>query len=222
VESDGPAVTAPTRRGFGSTVIRASIERQLKGALILDWLSTGLFCCITVPGEQLLLPKETAARPLPANEDESLPGGLNGQRILVVEDEPLIALNLEQALTDAGCASVALVPDAAAALARIDSEQFDGAVLDINLGLESSFSVADALAARGVPFAFCTGYTGYIDVPERHSRAPVLSKPFRAAELTRAVREMSSMGDRQGNITRLCAEAEPGCFQPAQSEQTSA
>jgi len=198
VERNGPEVTAPRRRGFGSTVIRTSIERQLQGSLTLDWPSAGLSCGITVPGEQLLVPKEMAAHPLPANEDQSLPVGLNGHRILVVEDEPLIALNLEQALTDAGCACVALVSDRVTALDKIDTEQFDGAVLDINLGSESSFSVADALTARGIPFAFCTGYTGYIDVPERHSHAPVLSKPFRAAELTRALQEMPPSRERQG------------------------
>jgi len=197
-ESDGPEVTAPTRRGFGSTVIRTSIERQLKGSLSLEWPSTGLSCGITVPGEQLLLPNEATARPLSANEDEPKAGGLSGWRILAVEDEPLIALNLEQALTEAGCATVTLVQGVAAALERIESEKFEGAVLDINLGAESSFPVAHALAERGIPFAFCTGYTGYIDVPERHSRAPVLSKPFRTADLTRALWEMRSSQERQG------------------------
>jgi CheY-like chemotaxis protein len=108
---------------------------------------------------------------------------LSGRRILVVEDEMLVLMMTEDMLADLGCESVTSAATVDQALALIDAEGFDAALLDMNLGGDKSFPVADALAARGVPFIFSTGYTGQ-DMREGYRDRPVLKKPFRYEDLT--------------------------------------
>ena len=109
-------------------------------------------------------------------------GGLSGRRILVVEDEPIIAMALEDMLRDLDCIVVgpALRLDEAESRAR--TEPLDGAILDVNLGDGPTFSVAEILAARGVPFCFSTGYGASV-IPARFESAAVLQKPYRREAL---------------------------------------
>ncbi len=80
------------------------------------------------------------------------------KRVLVVEDEYIIAADLADALTALGIAVIGPVSSVAKAMAMIDGEQLDGAILDINLHGDAVYPVADILAARGIPFVFATGY----------------------------------------------------------------
>ena len=100
-----------------------------------------------------------------------------GKRILLVEDEPLVAMLLEDMMLDLGFDVVgpALRFDKAFELAS--SEQLDAAILDVNLGTCHSYPIAERLVARGVPFAFATGY-GSAGV-EWEERVTILRKPFR-------------------------------------------
>jgi CheY-like chemotaxis protein len=107
---------------------------------------------------------------------------LSGRRVLVVEDEMLVAWLLEDMLADFGCGVVGPAARVSQALAMIDAEAFDAAVLDINLNGETSYPVADALTARGVPFVFSTGYNKD-SLPKAYRSFPMLQKPFRQAEL---------------------------------------
>ncbi len=116
-----------------------------------------------------------------------------GKRLLVVEDEFVIALDLQNLLEAAGHEVVALaasVPDALALLAAgaAPGRQplLDGAVLDVNLRGEPATPVADALAARGVPFVFVSGY-GAAGRPAGHETAPVLAKPYSEGDLLELV-----------------------------------
>ena len=101
---------------------------------------------------------------------------LRGVRVLVVEDEPLVAMLLEDMLGDLGCTVTATASTVAEAA--------------VNLGSQSSAPGAEALAARGLPFVFATGY-GESGVPECHRGRPTLQKPFGmndvATALARAV-----------------------------------
>jgi CheY-like chemotaxis protein len=112
---------------------------------------------------------------------------LAGRRVLVVEDEMMIAMLVEDMLADLGCSVVgpAHALDAALELAMSDAA-FDVALLDVNLAGQPVFAVADALRARGVPAIFSTGYGdgGLRDVDRG---APVLQKPFLAGDLARAL-----------------------------------
>ena len=108
-------------------------------------------------------------------------------RILIVEDEMLVAMNIEDMLLDLGheVAGLAGRLDAAMALAR--EAEFDLAMLDVNLAGETSFPVAAILADRGIPFLFATGY-GMKGVAEEYRSYPILQKPFRAHDLDQALR----------------------------------
>lgn len=103
---------------------------------------------------------------------------MSGARsILIVEDEPLIAMMLEDFLDSLGHTVAGTCDTLAAALDRVDEGGFDIAIIDVNLNGERVWPVADRLAERGVPYVLATG--GHIDPPpEAHASVPVLSKPF--------------------------------------------
>ena len=108
---------------------------------------------------------------------------LSGRRILVVEDEMLILMMIESMLADLGCESIIAAATIAEALALIEGQVFDAAMLDVNLKGDNSRPVADALAARGVPFFFSTGNGGHHTMAGYEDRA-ILRKPFMFEDLT--------------------------------------
>ncbi len=123
-------------------------------------------------------------------EDEAREeASLEGLRILVVEDEFLLALEVEAALTSFGCAVTGPFAKLAKALDAARRTQLDGAVLDINLNGEMVYPLAEYLDLAGIPFVFLTGYVPS-DLPEcfRHFRR--LPKPLHAAALRKVVLDM--------------------------------
>jgi CheY-like chemotaxis protein len=107
---------------------------------------------------------------------------LSGRRILVVEDEMLVVMMIEDMLSDLGCESVTSAATVDKALALINAQVFDAALLDVNLNGNDSHPVAEALSARGVPFVYSTGNSGQC-LREGYSDRPVLRKPFKYEEL---------------------------------------
>ena len=102
---------------------------------------------------------------------------VDSRSILIVEDEPLIAMMLEDFLDSLGHVVVDSVDSVADAAARIEMGGFDVAILDLHLKGEPAWSVADRLRDGGFPFVVATG--GHIEpAPERHACAPVLAKPY--------------------------------------------
>lgn len=123
----------------------------------------------------------------PSEETQRASDPLLGRRLLIVEDDPYIALALEETLTEFGLiiAGMARSVTEAARLAReID---VDLALLDVNIGHEKIDPVADALAARGCPFIFTTG-CGRAGLPEAHLQRPMVEKPFYVEEILTALR----------------------------------
>jgi CheY-like chemotaxis protein len=124
-------------------------------------------------------------------------GTLAGKRVLVVEDETLVAMLLEDMIADLGAVLVGSASRVTRALEIINGGQseIDLAVLDVNLGGEDAFPIAAALAKRGIPFAFSTGY-GSAGLPDEWRNRPTLQKPFThdqvKAVLTRALAESST------------------------------
>jgi CheY-like chemotaxis protein len=110
---------------------------------------------------------------------------LRGMRLLIVEDEYLIAADLAIALEEQGAAVLGPVGSVADAIALIAAEDtFDAAVLDINLGRERAWPIADELRRRGVPFIFATGYDAWI-IPEPYRDVPRCEKPVDTRVLAR-------------------------------------
>lgn len=112
---------------------------------------------------------------------------LSGRKILVVEDEWMIAEHLSMLLEDLGCEVVGPVANVADALAKAEVEHIDCALLDCNLNSSSSAPIADVLIAKNVPFIMVTGYGGLELPTEAMNSAPRLTKPFTETELERAL-----------------------------------
>jgi two-component sensor histidine kinase len=172
-------IKPPTSRGFGTTVIKASVQEQLRGKLTLDWRPDGLRCAIEVPDQGEFAPAPASSRDVARGR---LADRGTGARALLVEDEALVGLMMRATLTDAGYYVIgpfATVNDALTALA---SERPDCAVLDINLLDGPVYPVASALADAGVPFVFATGYD-VRSVDDRFKHVAVLQKPADRASL---------------------------------------
>lgn len=119
------------------------------------------------------------------SENERKPG----RRILVVEDELMVAMGLEMVLADAGYVVVGPIGRFEQALEAAADGEVDFALLDVNVRGEEVYPVADILSKRGIPYAFLTGY-GRESLPKSQNAARVLSKPFNATQLLAAVDAM--------------------------------
>ena len=115
---------------------------------------------------------------------------LDGFRVLVVEDEALVAMVIEDMLAGFGCKVVGPAGDVDKALELVDAAGIDGALVDVNLGGERlGFRVADALASRAIPYVFASGY-GRSILTGPHLDVPVLPKPFDEQMLREAVQNL--------------------------------
>lgn len=114
---------------------------------------------------------------------------LAGLKVFVVEDEMMVAMLMEDMLADLGCVVVGPISRLDDAMDSLVDLTLDCAVLDVNLGGQSVFPLADLLRERGVPYAFATGY-GDAGVRPVDNGAPVLQKPFREADLARVLSEL--------------------------------
>lgn len=111
----------------------------------------------------------------------------DGIRVLVVEDEALVAMLLEEFLEQIGCKIIATAPRLSEAIDKARTLPIDMALLDINLAGELSYPVAEILKARDIPFIFATGY-GTLGLPPEMRDIPVLPKPFQITQLVDAMR----------------------------------
>ena len=107
---------------------------------------------------------------------------LSNRKVLVVEDEMMIAMLIEDMLDEFGCKLVGPATNVPRALELIGKEKVDVAVLDLNLDGKDTYAIADALRQKNVPFIFATGYGSTGMRPEYGDR-PVLQKPFQAKDL---------------------------------------
>jgi CheY-like chemotaxis protein len=108
------------------------------------------------------------------------------RRILVVEDEMLIGMLLEDMLADMGHTVVGVIPRVNDALAAVQREAFDLAILDVHLNGQAVYPVAESLISKGIPFVFATGY-GERGLPEQYRNRPILQKPFAKEDLERTL-----------------------------------
>jgi len=107
------------------------------------------------------------------------------KRVFLVEDEMLVSMLVEDLVAELGHEVTASAAHLAEALALARSDDFDVAILDLNLGGERSFAVADVLVDRRIPFLFASGY-GAGGLPPEHRGAVVVQKPFAAGDLSAA------------------------------------
>lgn len=115
--------------------------------------------------------------------------GLEGLKVLVVEDEMMVSMLIEDMLADLGCTVVGPASRLDEAIALANSADLDCAVLDVNLGGQPIFPLADLLREKGKPLAFATGY-GDAGLREADRGTPVLQKPFREGDLARILGDL--------------------------------
>ena len=191
-EEGGPPVVAPSRRGFGSTITERSLPFELKGEAEVTYATTGVRARFRVPAEFIaeFTAAGTAAVAEPVREARPhIPG-----KALVVEDNLIIALDAEDLLRDLGASEVFTAPSVAEALSVLESQTVTFALLDVNLGVETSLPVARELQKRGVPFAFATGYGDRSEIAKDMPNVPVLQKPYGMDTVADAVRKLGLVG----------------------------
>jgi PAS domain S-box-containing protein len=157
-ESNGAPVEQTAPGGFGIRVIKASVESQLGGTVEFDWRHDGLRCVISVPHQVKLEFTENSQLSVEKSNGRGPSAVGPRKRVLLVEDESLIAMMMDQALRELDFDVVGPFGTVREALAAIERESIDAGLLDINLGGEMAYPVARLLQARNVPFAFMTGY----------------------------------------------------------------
>ena len=191
-ESGGPTVSPPARRGFGSTLLDQVTGRELNGETSIEYRPSGVLVRLragaaAVTPRPETVPEAPAPRAAESPSAASAPTDLKGARVLIVEDAVLLAMELETGLADAGARVIGPAYELEEALAMLD-QPIDAAVLDANLNGHSVAPVAQALAARGVPFVFATGY-GEVAGPGGFD-APVIRKPYDVTQVAAAVADL--------------------------------
>jgi two-component sensor histidine kinase/DNA-binding response OmpR family regulator len=201
-ETGGPLAKAPASPGFGTRIITAGIEGQLGGRAEFDWRPEGLQCVLSVPRAEMTRGNGSAAiRPAAdaSNAERKSAIGLAGNQILVVEDEALVAMALRESLSELGYSVVGPFSRMSEAILALRNARVDAAVLDINLGGEMVYPLADVLTADHVPFIFVTGY-GADEIERRFASVPVLQKPIELDALR-------SVFERRATIPGLSSSA---------------
>ncbi len=192
-ETGGPTVTPPTRTGFGSTLLEQVTSRELNGGTEIEYRPAGVHAVLragaaAVAPRPETVPEAPVARVVETISTASGPVSLKGARVLIVEDAVLLALELETGLSEAGATVIGPAYELEEAMALLD-RSIDAAVLDANLNGRSVMPVAQALAARGVPFVFATGYGETGGAPGGFD-APVIRKPYDVTQVAAAVAEL--------------------------------
>lgn len=189
IESGGPTVLAPKRAGFGTILIERSIPYELGGESQVDYKASGLHAHFLVPAKHVhgsdtpIFDQAVDLNLASASEIASILGDLD---LLLVEDQMLVAADVETMLLDHGITKVTTVPSAAEALRQLKTFTPHIAILDVNLGSGTSLPVAEELVRRDVPFIFATGYSDQSVIPASFT-APVVRKPYEAAALIGAL-----------------------------------
>lgn len=188
VESGGPEVLAPTRKGFGSNLIEKTVSHDLGGSVDIEFARSGLKASFVLPGRHLHDVKangSAAVGLVGQNGDRPI----DGLRILLVEDQSLIAMDTEELLRSLGATEVSVAATVDAALLSIENKRPQCAVLDLNLGETTSEDVAAELSRLSIPYVFATGYRDGVHVPEGYSDITVVRKPVAAKALSTALSE---------------------------------
>jgi len=195
-ESGGPEARAPQRRGFGTVLVERSIPYDLGGESNVDYSSEGVSARLLIPARFVTMGEEADTIGLKHLADpadiETPDGDISAARVLIVEDQMLIAMDIEQILRDAGVSDFVTSATVSDAIEKIDRFIPTVAVLDVNLGTETSEEVAQELKRRSVPFAFTTGYGETAAVVKQFPEAPVLQKPYDARSIVRTINTITA------------------------------
>ena len=182
----------PEHIGFGSQMMQGIIEGQLGGTLEFQWTEQGMRCNFSVPRTHVV---ECPAMPRLGEKGKKAPrpklpsDSTRARRLLVVEDDAFVRADIGARLEAAGYEIAHSAATLSEAIELADRTAIDGAVLDINLGGNFSYPVAEKLAGRGVPFVFMTGYRRDDVLLSQFAGTPVVSKPCPTGDLEEALEQ---------------------------------
>jgi two-component sensor histidine kinase/ActR/RegA family two-component response regulator len=196
MESEGPPVVPPSGHGFGLELVEGIATHQLHGAAKVIFDRSGVSCELHIPLDHPH-PQTSAAAGSPdahssiVSTVDSASHRMDGKRILLVEDDFLVASTLSSALAAAGCDVIGPASTVDEACRLIKLEPVDAAVLDINLSPGTSAPIARSLQYRGCPFLFVTGYSNISMLPDELRGYRVLAKPVDGRALCEAVHRLT-------------------------------
>lgn len=188
-ESGGPRVSPPSREGFGTALIDRSIPYDLGGESTVDYASGGVVARFLLPSRHVSPSHHSDAGLKSERHDADMLGaGLSKDvSVLLLEDQMLIAMDVESMLGEYGISDVTTTNSVAETMLKLRSSTPDVAVLDVNLGQGTSISVAEELVRRSIPFVFATGYGDGTMIPDAFSGVPIVRKPYDADALVAAM-----------------------------------
>ncbi len=189
-EMNGPPVTAPERFGFGQTLISKAIPYEFDGTVDLRYESGGVELSFKIPKATLVdLDSETSVKKV--ETVARIENVADNKTVLLVEDNIILAMDMVESLSRLGAARIETASTVDAAMLEIERNDFDFAVLDMNLRGEVSFEIARKLKESDVPFLFVTGYGSQINVPGELAQIEILTKPVEEAALSTAVSRLT-------------------------------
>ncbi|HEY8337291.1 MAG TPA: HWE histidine kinase domain-containing protein [Tardiphaga sp.] len=179
IERGGPPVAPPLSTGFGSMLIGRSIPYDLGGESEVDYAPAGVSVRLLIPARFVTWPEQApAVAPPPRPVDDKPMASMRGLSVLMVEDQLLIAMDVQTMLASEGAANVETASSVKEALHSLSIIRPDVAILDVNLGNGSSLPVAHALMEQGIPFVFATGYGESSLIPASLAEVPIVRKPY--------------------------------------------
>lgn len=180
IESNGPKVSPPIRKGYGTRIFAVGIEQQLGGTVDFQWHEHGLHCQLTIPHDEKKSPLEAKrpdsnisrriAEPSPKAHEET-------KKVLLVEDEPTVSMMLADLVSEFGHSVDGPYNRLTEAMNAARDNEVHLGVLDVNVGGEAIYALADILVEREIPFVFVTGYS-LENINTRFTHIPVLQKPI--------------------------------------------
>ena len=191
-ETNSTEVTAPKAAGFGMFLIEQGIEHQLGGRSELTWAKTGLEIEFSIPVSAALhVVDDDKAEATMQNAPP--PAGLKDEigDVLVLEDNFLIAAEIRSVLQEFGARDITLVENNAKAVAALEQNRPNCALIDLNLGKEDSLETALYLRKNDIPFLFLTGYSDTYDWVKNFPNSPLVNKPIRPEALKAALKKMA-------------------------------
>ncbi len=194
-ESGGPTVREPDRKGFGSTVIERILRAQMGAETEIDFAPEGLKVTCAIPSKRIL-PGSAADRNNTASPASSLPHVdfdlLEGARILVLDDEWLVAEQYANALVGAGCDVIGPFHDLEQSRQAVEGRKLDFAVVDFNIDGEEATPLIELLERRAIPFLLVSGYGSELDLADKLDDRAFLAKPASPAAIMARIAQIIS------------------------------
>jgi light-regulated signal transduction histidine kinase (bacteriophytochrome)/CheY-like chemotaxis protein len=188
MEVGGPPVKAPKRRGFGTTIIERSIPHELRGSAEISYNVSGVTAKFVIPENYIT---NTLTKPVVASDPDIKQAEARMQTpdtVLIVEDNMIISLDAEDHFRALGSQNVHMTSNVAQAFTILENEAIDFALLDFNLGVETSEPVAEKLLEMNIPFVFASGYGDLSEIKKELAGIDVLQKPYGKEDILKALK----------------------------------